>query len=219
MKQRALYSLLILLLFSCLLAWLQPSTPAVSQASRWQKISPQGQRLTPWQGPWACVWDKQNKRLWEVKTDNENIHDGYWSYSWWQQTEAGLERGAANLGDCYFESTRCDSQDLVRRANQQRLCNVAGWRLPQIEELQSLLQSNDRAQQAKMAVDYFPHIKAGDYWSADHSQALAGAYQHLGQGALAINFYSGDITPLPYRNAAFVLLVSDQAPAGVEMTQ
>ncbi|MCF6435745.1 DUF1566 domain-containing protein [Pseudoalteromonas sp. MMG022] len=171
---------------------------------RFTKITAQGQPLSPWQGPWACVLDHQNNLLWEIKTDDESIHDGYWTYSWYDQ---GL--GKANFGDCYFESARCDTQDLIRHTNEQTLCGQKNWRLPTERELASLIQPPAHPGQPYIAYDYFTHIKKGDYWTNQANVKLQQQFAHLKQGAKAVNFHNGKVVTLPYRNAAFVILVSD----------
>ncbi|WP_105167951.1 Lcl C-terminal domain-containing protein [Pseudoalteromonas sp. T1lg23B] len=171
---------------------------------RYTKITAQGKALSPWQGPWACVLDHQHNLLWEVKTDDESIHDGYWTYSWYDH---GL--GKANFGDCYFEDARCDTQDLIRHTNQQALCGQNNWRLPTEYELASLIQPPKRPGQPYIAYDYFAHIKKGDYWTSKAKVKLQQQFAHLKQGAKAVNFHSGEVVSLPYRNAAFVILVSD----------
>ncbi len=171
---------------------------------RYIKISDKGDEMFQWDGPWACVLDKQQNLLWEVKTDSESIHDGYWTYSWFDGVT-----GTSNSGDCYFETNRCDTLDLVRKSNQQKLCGITGWRLPSRDELTSLFTDNDRPRANKIATDYFPQIKNGDYWTSTNNQPLAAHYRHLKVGAIAVNFNQQSTANLPYRNAAFVLLVND----------
>ncbi|WDE12474.1 DUF1566 domain-containing protein [Thalassomonas haliotis] len=180
----------------------RPSAQAAQDSVRWQKLTAQGQALAPWAGPWSCVLDKKSGLIWEVKTDNESIHDGYWSYSWFDG-----RAGQANRGDCYFESERCDTLDLIRRANRERQCGVANWRLPTAAELQSLLYLQGKPGDALIDKGFFPQTKHGDYWSGESQQALTSSFRHLGYGALAVNFGTGETTALPYRNAAFVRLV------------
>ncbi|ALU41826.1 Lcl C-terminal domain-containing protein [Pseudoalteromonas rubra] len=194
------------------LLWIEPLSPVVQPHPRFVKLDQSGHPLSPWQGPWSCVLDTQKDLVWEVKTDSENIHDGYWTYSWYLSADETIQsqaRGEANLGDCYFESSRCDTQDLINRARQTALCGLTHWRLPTSGELSSLLQNPARPGHVHIAQDFFPHMKHGDYWSADHSQPLSGHYQRFKQGATAVNFHTGEQYPLPYRNAAFVLLVAD----------
>nr|WP_246239945.1 DUF1566 domain-containing protein [Pseudoalteromonas caenipelagi] len=171
--------------------------------ARYTKIAANGVPLTPWQGPWACVLDRKLNVLWEVKTDNESIHDGYWTYSWFLH-----EKGQENFGDCYFESQRCDTQDLIERTNIQTLCGQNNWRLPTEQELASLIQSPSRPGRAHIADDYFSYINQGDYWTSQSDSRLSRQFKHLKLGAKAINFHSGTVNALPYRNAAFVILVS-----------
>ncbi|NTS78530.1 DUF1566 domain-containing protein [Catenovulum sp. SM1970] len=204
---RLIYSILTILVFTAWCYW-QLETPVDFADYRFAKIASNGEPLNPWQGPWACTLDKEQGLLWEVKTDDESIHDGYWTYSWYDG-----QQGQDNFGDCYFEDNRCDTLDLVIRTNQQALCNVRGWRLPTSAELQSLYRLNTLPQQAQIATQYFPQIKNGDYWSSDHHQALTGHYQRFGHGAKAFNFFSQSELNLPYRNAAFVILVTEQLPS------
>lgn len=174
-------------------------------ASPLVKITREGNAIESWAGPWACVFDKRTGLLWEVKTDNETIHDGYWSYSWFDG-----HKGEPNRGDCYFKQERCDTRDLVRRANIEKTCGVGGWRLPGRDELLSLVREETRPGEPTIAKDFFPHTKRGVYWTHEADQDLGGAFQHLGEGALAVDFVNGKAIKLPYRSAAFVRLVTDR---------
>lgn len=199
-RATGLVAVVALLLSIAYLTRPQPGTP---EQSRYLKIDINGNRVADWSGPWACVLDRKTHLLWEVKTDSEDIHDGYWSYSWFDGRV-----GEPNSGDCYFEKDRCDTRDLVDRVNRQRPCGVGGWRLPSTAELQTLLQQQVRPGQAKIAKAYFPHTQKGDYWTGDGKRELKGHYQHLGRGAAAVSFLDGRVLTLPYRNAAFVRLVT-----------
>ncbi|WP_054015263.1 DUF1566 domain-containing protein [Pseudoalteromonas sp. R3] len=211
MIARLLMSLAAVLIVASVL-WLDPATPVAQPHPRFVKLDENGSPLSPWQGPWSCVLDTTQQLVWEVKTDSENIHDGYWTYSWYLSDDLRISdqaRGEANLGDCYFEANRCDTQDLINRTRQAALCGLTQWRLPSAQELSSLVQPPARPGHAHIAQDFFPHMKHGDYWSGDHSQPLSGHYRRFKQGALAVNFHTGKQYSLPYRNAAFVLLVAD----------
>ncbi|KZN44023.1 DUF1566 domain-containing protein [Pseudoalteromonas luteoviolacea] len=203
MINRIIWSVIILsaLIAVCLFP---QKKPKLTQHQRFTKITSTGKTLLPWQGPWACVLDSQNGLLWEVKTDSENVHDGYWTYSWFDG-----QKGKSNFGDCYFEPERCDTADLIRHTNQQSLCGQNNWRLPTAPELISLVQGPSSPSQPHIATDYFVHIKRGDYWSSEHGIPLPAQYRAKGLGATAINFHFGKSYTLPYRNAAFVMLVAD----------
>ena len=179
----------------------QPQTPVMA-TSHWLKLDAQGRELTAWQVPWHCVVDTRSGLTWQNLRDDESIHDGYWSYSWFDG-----ETGVANRGDCYFEEDRCDTLDLIIRVNAAQLCGKQDWRLPSANELAQLLYP----QTGKAYIDesFFSSTQRGDYWTSDAQQPLTGIFSHLKEGALAVNFGDGSLQTLPYRNAAFVRLVSD----------
>ncbi len=172
---------------------------------RYQKVTQSGGFLLPWQGPWACVMDKKTGLLWEVKTDDESIHDADWTYSWFNG-----KTGEPNKGDCFYQNGRCDTAAFVARTNHQHLCGLKNWRLPTPQELISLMEPNDRPNQAQIASDFFPRIHNSGYWTQINNQPLTLHFRHLKHGALSFNLFEGNVNALPYRNAAFVVLVTDQ---------
>ncbi|WP_078084888.1 DUF1566 domain-containing protein [Microbulbifer mangrovi] len=198
----------------------QPAAPG-PQPYHLVKIDNRGAALAPWSGPWSCVCDRNTGLLWEVKTDDESIHDGLWTYSWYREAETGFTTvattshavpipatGSENLGDCYFEPDRCDTADLLRRTRAQQLCGEHHWRLPTAKELHTLVYTDSKAGQPSINTAFFPKTKRGDYWTADFGKPLLGVYQHLGNGAEAISFVGGQQVTIPHRNAAFVRLVA-----------
>ncbi|GLS25126.1 DUF1566 domain-containing protein [Marinibactrum halimedae] len=187
---------------------LQPSNPLPLE-SRYQKWSLEGEPLANWSGPWACVEDQTTGLLWEVKTDAENIRHGDWTYSWYSNTAS---RGIPNQGDCYFERDRCDTEDLIRRANKERWCGLDGWRLPSSKELMSLLNFSVKPGRPKITVEFFPHTQKANYWTADFNARLTGVYAQFTVGAMALSFGDGRQSALPYQSAEFVRLVNSNQP-------
>ena len=49
------------------------SEPSIPLENRFYKVSNDGQLITAWKGPWACVYDEKENLLWEVKRDDESI--------------------------------------------------------------------------------------------------------------------------------------------------
>lgn len=197
----------VLLIISALLyaTFNQPALPTQADTP-FIKINAQGEPLDIWSGPWGCVYDQRSGLLWEIKTDAEDIHHASWTFSWFNANQ-----GVENSGDCYFETARCDTDDLLRRVNQKRMCGREGWRLPTADELSSLVTHTAPPGDAMIDNDFFPHVQRGDYWTINHKHTLSSIYGHLGTGALAVNFNDGSVTALPYRNAAFIMLVNDNA--------
>ena len=202
MIKRAL-GLVLLIMVLAAYAVIQQPVPDSPSPSRWVKITREGQPVDNWSGPWQCVYDQTTGLLWEVKTDNETIHEGYWSYSWFNGNV-----GTPNAGDCFFEAERCDTMDLLRRVQQANTCGASNWRLPTAKELMSLVKREVKPGEPTIAKDFFPQTRHGDYWTGEHGQPLTGVFRHLGEGALAVNFSSGTVITLPYRNAAFLRLVA-----------
>ena len=202
MKLRIICALAVIF-FLTLLCLQDDHTPKPAADARWQKIASDGSPLGAWQGPWDCVLDVKTGLIWEAKRDDEALHDSYWSCTWFNGA-----RGVAKGGSCYFEHGGCDTLDLIQRVNQAQLCGQNNWRLPSTEELQSLVSPALIAGSATIRTDYFPNTKAGDYWTSNADIPLTKHFQYLSPGAQAISFLTGDVIALPYRNAAFVRLVS-----------
>ncbi|WP_226665122.1 DUF1566 domain-containing protein [Microbulbifer aggregans] len=185
----------------CTLARVKPHAKTDFQL---QKIAADGVPIPIWSGPWSCVLDRRHGLLWEVKTDAEFLHDGDWTYSWFDG-----QHGVENAGDCFFEPQRCDTQDLIRRVNEAGLCGRNDWRLPTPNELMTLVDSRVPPGYTQIDKNFFPHTRSGDYWSSANGLPLAGVFEHLKEGAAAVNFGDGRQKTLPFRNAAFLRLVTE----------
>lgn len=120
----------------------------------------------------SCVEDLQTGLVWELKTDDDGIHDKDNRYRW-----GGV--GADATGTLFYN----DWTHLVNATNAEKLCNVSHWRLPTIEELKSLL--NSQRQGLKIDTDYFPLTLASPYWSVS-------TYAHYPEHAQTVDFGTGD---------------------------
>lgn len=200
---------MLLVMFAILIAFVVVKQPQQEKPidGRFIKVDKNGDAISSWAGPWACVYDHENGLLWEVKTDSETIHDGYWSYSWFDG-----EVGEPNMGDCYFEKDRCDVLDLIKRTNKEALCGISSWRLPTKQELLSLVEKDVQPDAPMIAKAFFPQTKRGDYWTSEKGEPLRGTYRYLKEGAVAVNFLDGKAYTLPYRNAGFLRLVTSEYP-------
>jgi len=123
--------------------------------------------------------------------------------------QAGRDPGPANNGDCYFENSRCDTEDLIRRMNSETTCGKTDWRLPSTRELLTLVDNQSMVGEAKIANDFFPHTRASVYWASEHGQQLEQSMRHNGMGAKVVNFANGEVLVKPYSTAPFLRLVTD----------
>ncbi|MGF1751118.1 DUF1566 domain-containing protein [Vibrio cionasavignyae] len=223
MKLRILSSLLLFVFVVIGLFVFPHQRPSEPASTRYSKISLNGLFVSPWQGPWSCIYDQKTKLLWEKKTDDEGVHHANWTYSWLINSnpfESDLKstqipkgtskiQGASNKGDCHLVGQQCDTQDLVDATNNEQLCGATRWRLPTYHELNSIRTSRHRIGTATIDTDFFPFILSGDYWSATKEPKLDAIYSRHGKGARSVNFFNNNDLRLPYQNAAFVILVSD----------
>jgi len=182
--------------------------PEKNKQARFIKISEGGQPMAAWAGPWDCVWDTKTRLLWEVKSYREDIHDHQCSFSWFNQSRGTQKGGAEKRGDCFIEGQASDTSDLVQAANKMRYCGSMDWRLPSEEELKTLIYKDPKPGEPLIPRDYFPFAKNAPYWTANGNQKLEGHFQYLKEGAMSINFATGESQSMPYDSATFVRLVT-----------
>jgi hypothetical protein len=202
MTKRVFLFLLLIFITALYCIKINKQTLDVVGEERFIKLDVDAKALAKFQGPWHCILDKKTGLTWENKTSTETIHDGFWSYSWYLDG-----KGTQNRGDCYFEQSRCDVSDLIKRTNQENLCQRNNWRLPTVKELNTLINHNALDGRATTYNDYFLQTQPSHYWTAETIK-LSGFFAHLGQGAITINFGSAQPDILPFNQAAFVRLVS-----------
>jgi Protein of unknown function (DUF1566) len=129
------------------------------------KISNTGKALPASAQTWNCVKDNVTHLMWEVKTNDNGLHDMDWTYSWYnpnKKTNGGYA-GYQNGGEC-VNTTSCDTDAYVKAVNKVGWCGYKDWRMPTLMELMGLL-SLDRF---KPALDqkYFPEYNIGVFWSS-----------------------------------------------------
>ncbi|MBK1700588.1 DUF1566 domain-containing protein [Thiococcus pfennigii] len=126
-----------------------------------------GQPTVPSSGaiPHACVKDLVTGLIWEVKTDDNGLHDKDWTYSWYDSnpaTNAGYP-GYPDYTDNCFTVTRCDTEKYVADVNAEGWCGFHDWRLPTVAELQSIVDNGRSA--PTIDRDYFPNTRYY-YWAS-----------------------------------------------------
>ncbi|ARU26564.1 hypothetical protein CBR65_03515 [Cellvibrio sp. PSBB006] len=130
-----------------------------------------------------CLQDHQTSLVWELKADDDSLHDKDKIFRW-----GGV--GADKVGSIAFD----DWNALVKAANNDTLCGFTDWRVPTIDELKQLYS----LQQSSEIKPYFSNTLASPYWSVsayekypEHAQTV-----HFGNGvSYYYNGYRGN--PLP----------------------
>ncbi|MDQ5939103.1 MAG: hypothetical protein QG557_50 [Pseudomonadota bacterium] len=141
------------------------------------KISAIGESLPLNAKTWSCVKDNVTGLIWEVKTP-EN----------------------AKLTFPFSET-----QTVTQSQNEQKLCGLTNWRLPTIEELQSIVNYNVPLPNATIDVNFFPHSTNEIYWSQS-------PYTKNKNEMWALYFNDGSIFDQTKSTRSAVRLVSSAAP-------
>lgn len=135
--------------------------------------------------PWNCVRDNATGLIWEVKTDDGALRDKDNTYSWYNTDPAtnGGAAGTANGGSC-TGGIDCDTTAYVAAVNAAGLCGYSDWRLPQVEELRSIVDYGVASPGPTIDTDYFPNTRSTWFWSAS-------PYAGNSDGAWGVGFYRG----------------------------
>lgn len=158
---------------------------------------------------WTCLRDNTTGLVWEVKTEDGSIHDTDATYSWYQDTDNGGFEGDLNGPDTTCALTDCNTQDFVALVNINGLCGFFDWRLPNHEELMSIVHFG-KTDGFKIDTTYFPFASDEEdtivwYWT--NQPGADGVSDSGAQNAWAIDFVSGVDNFLNKSTAAKVRLV------------
>lgn len=119
--------------------------------------------------PWDCVQDQVTGLMWEVKTvaGAGGLRDASHTYSWYNSSgiNDGGAPGTSNGGIC-VDTINCDTEKYMVAFNAIGACGYSDWRLPEREELRSIVDYSDTASGLTIDADYFPNTVSGWYWSA-----------------------------------------------------
>ncbi|NOU14155.1 MAG: DUF1566 domain-containing protein, partial [Methylococcaceae bacterium] len=152
------------------------------------KVSSTGIPLPVSSIQWSCVQDNNSGLMWEVKTDNADLHDKDWTYSWYQPNNLPITEnsGKPNGGDCGKHGIDCDTESYVQAVNTEGLCGQNDWRMPTDEELLSLVDHTKT--NPVIDVTYFPFTQKSMYWSSSTAENSNYAwYVTFGKGYHAWN--------------------------------
>ena len=122
------------------------------------KISAAGEKLPATATAWSCVLDNQTGLMWEIKTNDGGLQDATKTYKWYNTDTStnGGTVGYANGGN--------NTQAFTQAINSKALCGYTDWRLPEKQELHSIVNYG----KVGPAIDsaYFPNTVSSYYWSS-----------------------------------------------------
>lgn len=143
---------------------------------------------------WSCVLDNVTGLVWEVKTDDDGIHDWDNTYRWGGVSHLGT------FGTEFFD----DWDTLVNGTNTETLCGFIDWRVPTNQELMSIV-NNSRINPA-IDLDYFPNTKDSFdslYWTASPKAVTNNA-------AWMVNFKIGETGDIGRSFSTYIRLVRSE---------
>lgn len=139
---------------------------------------------------WDCVRDNTTGLVWEVKRNDVNhLRHLSHTYSWYNPDSTtnggGVGNDAGSSAAC-TGTAKCNTQSIVTSVNAlpsgEALCGFRDWRLPMVDELQTLAHTGVSSPAVDSA--YFPNTVSAGYWSSSPISLNSG-------GAWLVNFFYG----------------------------
>ena len=145
----------------------------------------------------ACVRDNTTGLVWESKSaDEDSIHYVDNLYTWYQEEGSiGNFEGVinANSTSCTIANGQCNTQALLEQVNQDGLCGFFDWRIPTLQELQSI-QHFGKFSAPLADTEYFPLWGSPinqSLWYWTNQTSADGISDDTARNAWAIDFASG----------------------------
>ncbi len=112
------------------------------------KLDAQGNDLPVSAKEWVMVRDNVTGLIWEVKTDDETIHDKDNEYTWYDSNPDTNGGEAGKPGDGK------NTEEFIKALNAEKFGGFSDWRLPTIKELDSVV--NLGGYETSIDTEYFP---------------------------------------------------------------
>lgn len=157
----------------------------------------------------SCVRDNVTGLVWEVKTTDGGLRDLDHRFSWYAEENNGGAAGNLNGTNTSCTLANCNTSAYIEAVNSAGLCGFYDWRLPNHQELMSLVHFG-RTALPRIDTRYFPNTGADSaatlwYWTAQPS--ADGVSNDAAQNAWAIDFISGVDNFLNKSDAVSIRLV------------
>ena len=172
--------------------------------SHFIKINHVGDEIDANAPDWRCVKDKHSGLMWEIKTTDFGLHDQRHTYSWYNPNDKynGGDAGTQNGGHCV--DSQCDTASYLKEVNAIGYCGYHNWRLPTVDELQSIV--DYQRYSPSINTVYFPDLHNPNseqkFWTAS-------PYLDDKDSAWFITFYDGYSNASHKRNHFSIRLVRE----------
>ncbi|MBI5557052.1 MAG: DUF1566 domain-containing protein [Deltaproteobacteria bacterium] len=143
---------------------------------------------------WLATRDNVTGLIWEMKTDDNTIHDKDNKYTWCDTNPATNGGYAGTCGN------GTDTEDFINVINGGNFGGHDDWRLPSVKELSSLLNASIPMPGPTIDTSYFPDTVSSDYWSSTTSVNYT-------YNAWRVHFTSGYVASLNKSNSYYARAV------------
>ena len=140
------------------------------------KLDANGNDLPDSATSWVMLRDNVTGLIWEVKTDDGSVHDKDNTYTWYDSNPE------TNGGDAGTPGDGTDTEDFINSLNAQWFGGHNDWRLPRVEELNSIYDHGTN--KPAVNITFFPNTVSSRYWTST-------TFAVWPPEAWASNFYSG----------------------------
>lgn len=157
------------------------------------KLGENGKELPDSATEWKMVRDNVTGLIWEIKNqkdgkpDPDNTQDSDNTYTWYNSNST------SNGGNPGTKDLIYDTEVFINTLNSIRYGGFSDWRLPTLQELDSIVNYNISSSEPTINTHLFPEAQFSDYWtstSCDYNSSFA----------WAVSFLYGYDDPMPKNN-------------------
>ena len=154
------------------------------------KLDGSGNALSSSATYWVMVKDNVTGLIWENKTVDGTIHDKNKTFTWYDSNPATNGGYAGTPGD------GTDTEDFIGALNSAHFGGYSDWRLPTINELDSIVNCDIPYPGPTINAAYFPNTVSSFYWAS--TTPANGTYYAWG-----VHFVNGSVGNGSYKSGSY----------------
>jgi len=192
-------------------------------SSGFLKISQSGEALSANESQWSCVLDDRTGLYWEIKKyDDSDLQNGWWKYSMATPPDRNMPDNY-DFGQClnsisYYDNKYCNAFEYIEELNEIELCGFTDWRIPEKEELSSIVRCYEDSIEPPLdecgeghitpALNdkFFPEFHGYTYWTSSRISENSDP-EIPDYGYWYVSFENGYVSKAESHNAIFVRAV------------